>query len=600
MRRIKIPVGVKVFVAIWLLALCVPSVRELPKAFAFYGLRGNATPTGDSEGAATDLVHRFPNNVTALGWRAEQAYRDGNVDELKAVATRFPGNLEIRSLQVRIFGDSNTSVEATRAKADKTARARWIEAAQTARTGAEAEPDNAFWPWMEAAFEFGAHRDKAAFAAFERAGRCTRYEDYVLPTSRARVALWKSASFPGWGRQTAVSPGTYFLYFGAMRNAAIVAGKRVHVLRAWGENARALSVEAGLLNATRVMRRDGKTVATALTAENAAQLSLEELFGIAHPKGPSSNTAMQAKFVEPAVHKARLASAWANFARQNERPQLAGRADFLMDASIQDIFQQSYDKLGFLAYETGLSETWLPIALASPFVMVLLALCIAAGAIVWGASARLPFEGDAPTRGQIAACSNFSFWLAVGLTVLFGVCNVQTIYNLSWNALSRSSSNILLGLIALVTSCWLLPIGAFCWLRRRQERTKMVPTQSKAPFGIRNPLVSFLWLVTLCFGLGFFSSVTRSGSNYVCEIFGVLAVFAALGALTASWRVTRRQFGWQMARRSAGVLALMGSALFLGTALVSWPLDARLNYHAERTLEVGEIAATREQMARFK
>ena len=84
--------------------------------------------------------------------------------------------------------------------------------------------------------------------------------------------------------------------------------------------------------------------------------------------------------------------------------------------------------------------------------------------------------------------------------------------------------------------------------------------------------------------------------------FNFLAVTMALVAMALSWRATQRyyKFGWQLAHKSAGVLVLMWSAVFLLISIGVWPVRAQFNQSLDRELEIGEIAWMREQIAKTK
>lgn len=71
----------------------------------------------------------------------------------------------------------------------------WFSAKQreaalvVAREGARHEPDNGFFPWMEAVLEFSFDRDEQALKAMEKAGRCASWSDDTLGTPRRRLEV---------------------------------------------------------------------------------------------------------------------------------------------------------------------------------------------------------------------------------------------------------------------------------------------------------------------------------------------------------------------------------------------------------------------------
>ena len=183
MRRIKIPVGVKLFIAIWLLALCVPTVRELPQALVFYDLRGIEGPNDFAE--KLDL----PPSRSAIGeaWRAEVEYRRGNQSAIDVVAVRYPDDLHVKAIQLFLVCEQLQNLKQARKQPDAARNKSWLKSAQIARDAGALEPDNVFWPWMEAAFEFAGRRDDAALRAFQRAAKCTRYQDYSATINHERI-----------------------------------------------------------------------------------------------------------------------------------------------------------------------------------------------------------------------------------------------------------------------------------------------------------------------------------------------------------------------------------------------------------------------------
>ena len=198
MRRIKIPVGVKIFIAIWLLALCVPTVRELPQAFVFADLRGIES--------SDDFVDQLdlPRSNDAIGeaWRAEVEYRRGDKSAMQTVAARYPNDLHIKANQLFLVAKQLDSLKKARQQPGAAHDERWLRSAQIAREAGDLEPDNVFWPWMEAAFEFAGRRDESALMAFERAAKCTRYQDYSTTINRERIEWLQNSATFGLGNKS--------------------------------------------------------------------------------------------------------------------------------------------------------------------------------------------------------------------------------------------------------------------------------------------------------------------------------------------------------------------------------------------------------------
>ena len=679
MGRFKIPVGVKIFAAIWLLALCVPTTRELPRTFGFVEMFRGQSPMVAS--ATHELARENPDNATAAAWGAENDWRgyggDAETDEpigngdkraLKRVGARFPRDLQILSLQLRTSCESLTNPKIARAKNDVKSRAQWLEAAQIARAGAQLDPDNAYWPWMEAAFAFVANRDDAALQAFERAGNCARYDDYIHATLNARLKFWESVSSPSWDQKVALWAGTLYSHLGPMREAASLATERAMTLRKSGDNARAFALESDVLQVARLLHQQTDALFVGLVAEDIANKSLEEFTGIAATKGSVTALEMQ-------VHSVQLADNWASLARQNGRNQLAARADWLRAPSVRTLYSHSIGNDDWMMELIGMRAPWGIFAVIAPLVLLALGLTIAAGALLWSAGIWIPFRGIAPTRGQAVMCSNFSFWLLIGVVAVAVAVGWRS-HGILFDFGAGSFAILAFGLVGAAAVCWLLPIW-FLHLKARRKATFYRPAASRPLLRSWNNARKISWisfgfalLLTISNGRGLWDGTwfQLSNSALLADITLALALvtefarwlkagwrlgfiarpnapksaatgrarwvplglwllcgallsvpatnffagvplaeslfplalagLAALGALWASWRLSSDHFWWQLARRSAGILVVAASALFLLLAIASWPLQIELNRNLDRRIQIGEIRWMREQIAK--
>ena len=552
MGRFKIPVGVALFIGIWLLALCVPTVREIPKTFAFYEVFNQQDYFNAHISRA--FVRRYPDDPTAALWAAEDDWRGygadlnaetfvqgGDKTALKKVAARFPDDLQVRALQLRTASEGLSDLKSVRKQNDAALRARSIEAAQIARASAPLEPDNAFWPWMEAGFEFAASRDEAALRAFERVGKCARYDDYAIATFKARAEFWGRVESPSWEQKVALWASTLFPNLSLMRATAVSVGERSAQMRRAGQTKRAFALQADVLKAAQLLHQNPDVMISALVAEDIANASLEEFTGIARPKE---------NFDVPNFerHARELAGAFADLARENGQDALAGSADWMREPSVRG--QLRYEETVFEI--VGMRAPWGILALVEPIALQALGLVIMAGALLWLAGALLKFEGRAPTRGQTAMCANFSFWLLLGgLAAIVFAMRVQFGFLLDFGNSKTVPLTFAFAVAALL--CWLLPVW-FIGLKTDRRLARYRPENSRplTPDWNRARLLS--WLV---FGVALILTLTNGrglwdGTWFALSNSALVADVAALVALTLEFARWQRG-GWRfkLERRAA-------------------------------------------------
>lgn len=488
MPRFKIPVGVKIFVAIWALALCVPTVREFPRSFAFYDLNSDEKLLYPS----SLIQPRDAADAVGAAWQAERATGDNDkAAALQAVAARFPDNLPIRALVLRVRARDLT-LDKARASGDAAANGLFVETAQLAHQGALAEPDNTFWPWMESVFWFAARRDDAALAAWKRAGQGTRYQDYQMKTVAARLAWLQQRRAVPWEERLSLLLRTDASELVAARQAAKLAATHARQLRARGDASDALKLEADILSAASTMRQSGAMLYTALSGEAVARSSLEIFAGVPPQKQTSD-------FQNSPVNSAALVRDWRVYARQNGRAHLAARADFVDQPSVIAIANDpnNYPLLS----QFGMSTSQIVVAAFAPTALMLLALLIGAGALIWLAGAALNLDSATPTRGQIVACVNFSFWLILGVILLSCVA-YSYLFNAFWGRPPGSEIDpnlapiFLSGFGLLTTLCWILPVGYVSW-RRGRKWILVRPAAARPLPRLWNGARLVLWLIFL-------------------------------------------------------------------------------------------------------
>ena len=214
-------------------------------------------------------------------------------------------------------------------------RARWLGEAQltgairSARQGARVEPENAYFPWMEAVVEFSLRRDDAAIAALRRAGQCNYFDDYMIRTINARLQLLRRLRAVGWEDEFAEWSGALLPHYAQMRNAARAAMGRARWARKRGDQARALQLAGIVMRAGAVVERTNGMVITKLVGQ---AICLEAWKAIIEnqPNRPGekpdagASTEEQTREIEQ--HNNQIARSFADYCRARQRPDLAREA----------------------------------------------------------------------------------------------------------------------------------------------------------------------------------------------------------------------------------------------------------------------------------
>ena len=541
MRHFKIPVGVMVFVAIWLVALCVPVTRELPRSFAaaqWDEPNGEAFSQDDLHG----LARQLPVDSVVTAWEAEGAYRLGDQNAVEAVAARFPDDLPIRALQLRLLCEGLTDLPRQRGenqRAQSATRARWTRGAQIARASGRLDSRNVFWPWMEAAFEFASARDDAALRAFERAQNCTSYQDYSLATTRARIEFLERHRATAWEQKIALWARTRYSQLRPMQQSARLATTRALALKKQGQGPRAFALENGILSATRLCQRDQSTLIVALVAENIARQSLKEFFGLYQSADELSLNYPYASYQKTTAANSQLVRAWAKFARQIGRPQSASQVNFLTQASASTLYRD-YAQTGDASLQFGLTAPWGTLAIIAPLALLALAFTAVAGAALWMATAAPRFGGPNPARGRIVSCANFAFWLLMVSAVAIGVQNRESLDPLISGEVWPTHS-VLVGFGCLALFCWLMPVG-FVNATRERRWTRTPPPHPHALSSLGNRAHRLAWLFFLVgavlLGLNSFGWWEGTPLRFpMPQILGTVGLIIALLLEIARWHL---------------------------------------------------------------
>ncbi len=109
------------------------------------------------------------------------------------------------------------------------------KAIRVARDGARLQPDNAYFPWAEAIFQFAQKRPERALNALEAAGRCANFDDYTFEGVQRRVELLQRLRATGWEDELTEWAGFLFPHYSKMRSATRAATGQMRLARRRGD-----------------------------------------------------------------------------------------------------------------------------------------------------------------------------------------------------------------------------------------------------------------------------------------------------------------------------------------------------------------------------
>ncbi|PQV64147.1 hypothetical protein B1R32_107173 [Abditibacterium utsteinense] len=717
-----IPRAALAFVCLWLFIAVFPPTREVFRAFStqqdlsrgYFGLsRPSYASVLTQHMEAAQRHPDAPDAALLLSWKQEEEQRDfysdsphfrANLREMDELSARFPADLSLPARRLRLSLSRPIYIQTTEA-APKTAAftknqilgAADLEAAsRIARECEKREPDNAFWPLMDAVFQFVRRQKNAGIEALSRAGQCARYDDYSQSTVRNRVQWLETHANPMWEEKIALQFAVLSPQWAGISVTTKAATLEAVRARKAGNTARTLQIGAAILGACQVLSQEKGELGVLLSHNNARQ-ALEKLFDIREVQRrqlPSGSW----PYIDPQIHDTELAHAWANFARKNGRPDLARKASFLLGSQGEETFR---DYNSTLWQEFGLRPPLGRVATSAPLLLMFIAALCWLGALLWsiGAMANrwLPNSHASPTRGEVTSCVNFSLWALLGALLVafrwFLAAQMNLFFLLDDSVrFSVEKMTSLTMAFVLIATIWLFPVVVLVWKRgHRIVRVQKLPTARRrakneevaAPAKPlqRAPRVAS-WLLFLVFSLAalpngydlwdgtlfqapfsFFAAfvaaiavlcfevprwqrlerralprfrIEKIGSTFRAES-GALRLFRlglwllcpalAFVALTnlppflfdriemlvpfllvlgcaiwLEWKGARRDnflLGLRLSTRSAGVLALLWSVMFIVFCAGLWPLRAELNCQLDRRLQIGEMAWMREQVAAF-
>ncbi|RYG72267.1 hypothetical protein EON80_04355, partial [bacterium] len=253
MPRFKFPIGVKIFVAIWLVVLVVPPLHEL---FVVNRILDGYLPGVRADARA--LERRFPNDPKVLALTVESRYAEDGaalgekqvmqrcLDNYDALIKRFPRENWLRA--ERLIFLARYPVNMDYEGAAKRSTVRYVDAPilrqalTVTRDGEKLDPGNAFFPWIEATLHFGLVENDLGVAALQKAARCERFEDYVQERNNQKLEVYSRDHTLLFEEKLAINTSILLPHYSQMDNAQKAALQVALDARRAGKSKRALEV----------------------------------------------------------------------------------------------------------------------------------------------------------------------------------------------------------------------------------------------------------------------------------------------------------------------------------------------------------------------
>jgi hypothetical protein len=556
----RFPAGVLLWLMVWALALSLPPVRDLAGSVPVRDLAGSVPVLWSwrsNDFGNTSKPPQVADDPVSLAWNLEASYSPQQRDDSRrfarfdALAAGHPDQLWIRAVQLRTLLFFPFRLDAkTPGRAMSAGELRqvpqWKRAVLVAQQAEKREPDNAFWPWMNAIFRFALRQNAAGVRAMERAGAAARFDDYAASTTRARIKLLEKTGHLTWEQKSMMYYSVPLQHLSPMMGASGAAAIEALNRRKRGDNAGASGITAALLRANFLLRRDSDTFISAQIGESNAREALERLLG----QPVWSENMSRVETLEGRVqHLADLEARWARLARDNGRGDLATGADWLSKDSVGDL-QSKYSN-GDIWSELGLPSTQSRFVLVAPMFLVgVAALCFFL-ALVW--LAGLPSlrainstgrgrDGCAtPSRGQVVASANFGFWALAGALAVAVKTNWLFELLQPFTSPADKAPFSALFLSAFVLSCWLCPVAFLSW--KRDRPWKWVRPERKNGAVSRTARLASWMIFGGCVAI--IGGVNTSGQGHnVPSFLGLMVVCVSLASLLCAlvletFRLTR-------------------------------------------------------------
>lgn len=201
---------------------------------------------------------------------------------------------------------------------------------RTAVEGARREPDNGFFPWMQATLLFALDKPDDAIQALDTAGKCARWSDGTNQTVIRRLALLRRLRAANWQDDYWETWSALLPHLAQMRQAARAATAQMRLARRRGDEARALEIAGALQRAGGNMARCEDTLIGGLVGEAicsvARQAVIENVPGVpTEPTSFAGANAAQQRQSQKEFRRVRL-QAFVAYMRAHNRPDLAREA----------------------------------------------------------------------------------------------------------------------------------------------------------------------------------------------------------------------------------------------------------------------------------
>lgn len=616
----KIPSGVKLFALVWLVVALVPPLNE-----AFRAVRVTQSPLpwisppfslekrdrDDARVLALEAQGRFFGSSASDDEDATPANTGSkrSLREFDALAARFPDQLWLRAQELWLGTtqvlDINEGHGFARKTLDPQTQSELQMAVRAAKNARKREPDNSFWGGAEAIYRFALRDDAGALFALEAAGRARRFDDYQAQQMRNRLAVMRLRSEPLWEEKLAnfyQSGG----FTGGEAKARNAIKNRVSEAQKRGDAALALRWLAADLRGEIARRSDLNFAYGAFFASSRARRTVLDVARALDPRVPAIGSL---SYEEQQPLYERAARIVCDFARKHNRADLV---PVVLDAVkepetlVQQFVRLDSDMSDLTSFRSGLS-------LRGLWFLIALALGAWAFALVWLVGMPLR-KNESPTRGNVTVASNAAFWALLSALLLAWQAGIGGSVVQSGDEIPYVFATTLAPLV--VALGWLLPVALVArarnWRRLPREARQKKPMPRRFPLWRRISwaLCALGAVFTVSNGRGLWDE-TPFGVSIMAPLFAV-ALLVALGL--EAWRAwnnrrprakverierTRRErvsFFLNLARSSAGILAIVWSFVFLFGALGLWPLRAQLNRAFEHRLQIGERAWMQEQV----
>ncbi len=381
-------------------------------------------------------------------WKTTDAY----FDQYDALERQFPNSLLVRAQHLRdvtmltyvsdpgtekLIFPANTLV----LKFDSPASNRALEEAiRVAREGARLQPDNAFFPWMEAIFQFALERPDAALRALELAAKCSTFDDYTFRSLDERTRMLRRLRTTGWEDELTEWAHTIFPHYSLMRGVARAASWQMQLARKRNDKPAAFRWAAATARAAYpVALNQRDSVICALVGQAICHLTWSAAVQGEPdaPKKPAQNTPPEQREQDYRQFYADNAAVFARLARENGDDALAQQTlDVAAAPGGREFSRYSEsDATGQMAHFLWLSGFY--------WVGAQLLRLALAGALLWGACCF--FTRRTPTIAATRARMLLPAMFCVGITgaILVGAFRVSpSLYSLIFGGVNPQDSEI--------------------------------------------------------------------------------------------------------------------------------------------------------------